>query len=117
MNPGWNNSILFPEITGHPHVGLTDYAVKEKMFVMYLNHGCLPLTSEHALMTKIAGNNPWPKPIAVMGYNNALPAFGGDTFEAETKCTSTHNMGQIASDGFNNFSYFTNTPRISEPLV
>lgn len=67
-------------------------------------------------MTKISGNNPWPKPVAVMGYNHDVVLFGGDVFESETKCTSTHNMGEVASEGFVNFSYFTLTPRITEPL-
>jgi len=55
-------------------------------------NACIPLTSEHSLMDKIAKNNPWENPIGVMGYNDAW-WLGGDLFEAETACSSLHNMG------------------------
>ena len=60
-------------------------------------------------------NNPWPNPIPVMGYNDAW-SVAGDLFEAETDCNSLHNMGQIASDGFNNLAYMSRSPEITKPL-
>ena len=48
----------------------------------------------------------WEKPIAVFGYNDAIDLFGGWLFEAETNCIEEHNMGQVASSGQNNFSFF-----------
>ena len=46
-----------------------------------------------------------------------MPLFGGDTFEAETNCVAAHNLGQIASVGFNNMAYFSKgRHQISKPL-
>jgi len=67
-------------------------------------------------MEKIARNNPWPKPIAVYGYDDTLPIEGGTPFEAETTCVKEHNMGQIASRGLNGLSFWSRKPRINTPL-
>ena len=147
MNPGYEaqsgKAILRPNITKPAHIGLSDYVVKERLFNFYLTEGCLPLTEEHALMERIVKHNPWPKPIAVMGYDQTF-AIGGDLFEAETTCVSgmvktlepcflfrfcvhtfqeTHRnsrafqgMGQIASDGVDNLAYWSRTPTITQPL-
>ena len=58
-------------------------------------------------------NNPWNNPINDV-YNDAW-AVAGDLFIAETDCNHYHNMGQVASDGFN-MAYFSATPNITEPL-
>ena len=101
MNPGYESQtgkkILDPKINHPPATGLVDYIVKERLFNLYLPDGCIPLTHEHALMKKIAENNPWPKPIAVMGYDNTVVFAGGDFFEAETSCVKEVAMGQMAS--------------------
>ena len=91
--------ILRPQITRPPSIGLVDYIVKQRLFNLYLTEGCVPLTDEHVLMKQIAEHNPWPKPLAVMGYDNTVVIGGGDTFEAETLCVSSVGMGQIASAG------------------
>lgn len=67
-------------------------------------------------MEKMVKNNPWPKPIAVFGYDDTLP-IAGDLFEAETNCVKEHNLGQIASNGFSNMAFFSRKPRISTPLI
>ena len=118
LNPGFNNKKIFSrKLEGETNLKLVDYIVKQKLFNMYMFDACIPLTSEHSLMDKIAKNNPWENPIGVMGYNDAWNVFGGDLFEAETDCSSLKNMGQIASGGFNNLSYFSIKPPITEPMV
>ena len=46
--------------------------------------------AKHTLTVSMAVNNPWPKPVTVYGYVNTV-SFAGSIYEAETKCTSTHN--------------------------
>lgn len=54
------------------------------------------------------------RPIPVWGYNDAYPV-AGDIFEAETGCNTEHNMGQIASSGVSDFSYFSRKKPITTP--
>ena len=98
---------LKPALVNEPDVGLTDYIVKNKIFNFFLYEGCVPLTSHHHLMSKIMTDpgTPWKKPVEVYGYNDAVHFFGS-IFEAETNCIAAHNMGQVASSGVNNFSFF-----------
>ena len=112
MNPGWKQlDDLHPldhELVRDPNVGLADYIIKERIFNFFLYTGCVPLTEDHALMTRMMTDPrmSWKKPVEVMGYNDAVALFGGDIFEAETNCIAEHNMGQVASSGINNFSFF-----------
>ena len=62
---------LNPPLIGAPDPGLVDYIVKERLFTLFLNDGCIPFTKEHALMERIATNNPWPEPIRVYGYDDS----------------------------------------------
>ena len=100
MNPGWTQKDdLHPldhVLERDPDVGLTDYIVKNKIFNFFLYLGCVPLTDDHDLMTRMMTDNSmqWKKPVEVMGYNNAVHFFGS-VFEAETNCISAHNMGQV----------------------
>ena len=66
------------------------------------------MSPQHSLFKTITdpSNNPWPNPTPVYGYDDTVPLFGGDLFEAETNCVPAGNLGQIASSGFNNLSYF-----------
>lgn len=118
MNPGYHNSEnpADPPLTEQPHLGLADYMVKEKHFTFYLNDACVPTTDEYVFTLELTGNNPWPRPIPVYGYNDAWPV-AGDIFEAETNCNTNHNMGQIASDGVNNLSYFNRKPAVTTPKL
>lgn len=118
MNPGLDtNHPLHPPLTGSLNPGLIDFVVKDRLFNMFLNWGCIPFTKEHSLMEKIVQNNPWPKPIVVYGYDNTFVVEGGDFFEAETLCVKEHNMGQVASNGLNNMAFFSRKPRIKVPLI
>ena len=56
-----------------------------KLFNLYLVDGCVPFSKEHKIFKQLAENNPWPKPIGVMGYDDTFVVAGG--------------MGQIASTG------------------
>ena len=61
---------------------------------------------QHTLTETLAANNPWPKPVTVCGYDNTV-SFAGSIYEAETKCTSTHNWGQVASDTVGNMAFYS----------
>jgi len=119
MNPGLDvhgPNKINPKLTKRPQIAFTDYVVKEKLFAFFLNYGCDPLTREHRLVEHIQGNNPWPKPITVYGYDDTL-AIAGDLYEAETNCDRGHrNSGHVATQ-VNNLAYFSRKPSISEPLL
>ena len=121
MNPGWRQpDSLHPaqhELVRDPDVGLADFVIKEKIFNFFLYQGCIPLTPEHALMRRMMTDEgtAWKKPVEVYGYNDAVDILGGWFFEAETACIQEHNMGQVASSGQNNFSFFNRKPSIETP--
>jgi len=119
MDPGYswaNKDPLAPVLAHDPNPMLIDLIVKERFFNMYMVEACIPLTDDYALMEEIATSNPWPRPIAVYGYDNTFPFAGGDVFEAETPCIKAHNMGQVASDGSSNLAFFSIPGAIVEPL-
>ena len=103
-------------LTGSIDVGLADFIVKKRLFNFFLNDGCIPFTKEKAFVDKLVTHNPWPRPISVFGYDDTW-GVEGDLFEAETNCNQYHNMGQIASNGFNNLAYFSSAEQLDEPLV
>merc|ERR1719244_1338750 len=121
MNPGWKQpDDLHPvdhELIRDPNVGLADFIVKERLFNFFLYAGCVPATEEHELMRRMMTDEStsWKKPVEVFGYNDAVNLLGGWMFEAETNCIAEHNMGQIASSGVNNFSFFNKKPSIQSP--
>jgi len=121
MNPGWKQpDALHPaqhDLVRDPDVGLADFIIKEKIFNFFLYQGCVPLTIEHNLMKRMMTDvgTSWIKPVEVYGYNDAVNIFGGSFFEAETTCIEEHNMGQVASSGQNNFSFFNKRAAISSP--
>ena len=104
-----------PPLTLQPDLSLADFIVSSRLFNFFLSNGCIPGTEERALLDEIAGANPWPRPIAVWGYDDSWPV-AGDVFEAETTCGAAHNMGQIATVGVNNLAYFSRQPPIAAPL-
>ena len=120
MNPGWrqpdDQHPLQHELVRDPDIGLADFIIKERVFNFFLYMGCVPLTQEHALMTRMMTDPlmSWKKPVEVFGYNDAVHFFGS-IFEAETNCIAEHNMGQVASSGINNFSFFNRRPAIEGP--
>jgi hypothetical protein len=121
MNPGWkaldNLHPVQHELVGDPDVGLADFIIKERIFNFFLWSGCVPSTKQHKLMREMMNDETtsWNKPVEVYGYNNAVVLFGGDLFEAETNCIKEHNMGQIASSGVNNYSFFNKKSSIETP--
>ena len=94
---------LKPPLTGNPALGLVDLIVKRPLFNFFLNLGCVPLTDDHELMKKIALSNPWPRPVAVYGYNDTI-AVEGDLFEAETDCVN--NLWQVNTNGCANLAFY-----------
>ncbi|GMH79467.1 hypothetical protein TrLO_g4052 [Triparma laevis f. longispina] len=123
LNPGYDfdgfTHDLLPPLSSDLDidVNLIDFIVKEKLFLMYLVRNCVPDTREHKLFSRIVTENTWMKPVKVYGYEDSIPLFGGDVFEAETNCVAQHNLGQIATKGVNNLSYFSRkTKQITEPL-
>lgn len=73
MNPGLdvhgpNKTNPLLDRTMEP--GLMDYIVKERLFNFFMFNQCIAGTAEHRLMERIATDNPWPRPIAVMGYDD-----------------------------------------------
>jgi len=120
LNPGydWSGSPLSPPpLTNQPDLSLVDYLIMHQLFTLYLTNGCVPFTDENSLMEMITQSNIWPQPIAVYGYDDTHPLFGGDIFEAETLCVSQHNMGQVASSGVSNMAFYSRSPPITTPLV
>jgi len=115
VQPG-DEDPLEHHLDADPDVGLTDYIVKEKIFNFYLYLGCVALTEEQALMSRMMTDpkTSWKKPVEVFGYNYAVH-FGGTVFEAETNCIPEHNMGQVASSGVNNFSFTNKKQPITSP--
>ena len=117
LNPGYDvhGHPLRPPLTRTPNLKLVDYVVSRRLFALWLNNGCLPLTAEHKLFRRIVADAPWPKPIAVYGYDDTFP-FGGDLFEAETTCVPEHSLGQVASL-VGGLSWWSNAePPVTTPL-
>lgn len=118
MNPGLDvhgHRKVFPPLTKDPNFGLVDFLVKKKLFTFFLYLGCVPYTDDHALMEQLANYPKWNHPLAVMGYDDTIAA-GGDVFEAETDCVKEHNMGQVASDGCSNLSFYSSSRKITTPI-
>ena len=119
MNPGLDvhgPNKIDPPLTKDLNPGLVDYIVKERLFNFFMLNQCIVGTAEHRLMERIVTHNPWPRPIAVLGYDDTW-ALAGDIFEAETNCVREHNMGQVASDGANNLAFYSRKPSPIAPLV
>ena len=62
--------------------------------------------AKHTLTVSMAANKPWPKPVTVYGYDNTV-SLAGSIYEVETKCTSMHNWGQVASDTASNMAFYS----------
>jgi hypothetical protein len=120
MNPGLDvhGHPFDPPLTLLPDLSLADYIVSARLFNFFLAQGCLPGTADHALMERMVQANPWPRPLAVLGYDDTYPLAGGDTFEAETNCVAEHSLGQVATTGVNNLAYFSQrSPPLAQPLL
>ena len=117
MNPGLDvhghPADPSPPLIFLPDLSLADFIVAQRLFNFFLVQGCIPGTEERALFDEMSLNNPWPRPIAVWGYDDTYP-LAGDLFEAETTCGAAHNEGQIATVGVNNLAYFS---RLNQPIT
>ena len=82
---------------------LADWIVNQRLFAMYLPNGCVPFTSDNALLKDVVNASPWSRPVRVYGYNSLDVLFGGDLFEAETNCVDV--LGQVATAGTINLSF------------
>ncbi|MDA8639338.1 hypothetical protein N9L31_00045 [bacterium] len=119
MNPGLDvhgADKTNPPLTKNADLSLTDFIVKERLFNFFLVNGCIAGTPEHAFNEILMRHNPWAEPVTVYGYDDAW-ALAGDLFEAETNCVSEHNLGQSATSGVPNLSYFSSQHKISAPLL
>jgi len=119
-DPGYElqsgKAILHPNITRAPLIEQMDYIVKTRVFSLYLPEGCVPFTEQHRVLKTVVENNPWPKPLAVLGYDRTVVFAGGAFFEDETLCDLKVGMGQVATALVNNLAYFSRQPPISKPL-
>jgi len=119
VNPGYDVHAhpLAPTLAGAPDLSLADYIVSARLFAFWMTDSCIPGTAEHALMeAMVKAPTPWPRPIAVWGYDDSW-AVAGDVFEAETTCVAEHGLGQVATVGVNGLSYFSRAPRVAAPLA
>eukprot|EP00939_MAST-03C_sp_MAST-3C-sp1_P000953 g953.t1 len=105
-----------PLVPGSADLFLTDFIVKNRIFTFFLNNGCIPFTSEHALVESMVNSGLWTTPITVFGYDDTY-AIAGDLFEAETDCVKEHAMGQVASNGCNNLAFFQSRDNDNEPVA
>ncbi|NLH48297.1 MAG: hypothetical protein GX444_06805 [Myxococcales bacterium] len=110
INPGYDENdprVWDPALTGDLDASLVDYVFSARLFVTFLINGCIKSTPENELLEEIAGKNPWPSLIGVYGYASYWKVFGGFLFESQTRCVESRNLGQIATAGVNNLSFFS----------
>jgi hypothetical protein len=102
MNPGWDvhrptTPPTRPALTQSLNPGLIDYIVKERLFNFFMLNQCIPGTAEHSLMERIVTHNPWPRPIAVLGYDDtwaiAVRTIGSIRRFARTPCPACPHLG------------------------
>jgi len=123
MDPGYDYSHKSPRVTKQPNLRLADYIVKQRLFNFFLLDGCIPMTQEHALMEEMVQHHhpnttQWLQPIAIYGYDDyTVPGIPGSIFEAETTCVKEHNLGQVATAGVPNLSFWSRKPPITTPVV
>ena len=81
MNPGYqvyNGTVLHPPLNSDPDPNLVDFIFSRRLFTMYLPNQCNPaFPRQHGIMTTIASENDWPKPVPVYGYDDTDPVLGG----------------------------------------
>jgi len=111
INPGYDvhDHPFHPQPNPHKiyDFHFIDYAIQNKMFIIFLLNGCIPYTLDYKIYSDIFKNNPWDSPIKIYGYDDTW-AILGDIFEAETICNKEHNLGQIATTSFKNAAFHSN---------
>jgi hypothetical protein len=109
LNPGYNvtpSDNSNPDITRNMSAALVDFVFSQKLFVVFLVNGCIKSTPENEILHAIVNAGHWPTPLGVYGYNNSWMVMGGYTYEAQTKCLDSRNMGAIPSET-GNLSFFS----------
>lgn len=109
LDPGYDQTTsnhADPPLTHDMSPALVDYVFSRKLFVVFLNSGCVQPNPENTLLSAIVNSGQWPTPLGVYGYNDSWFVFGGYLYEAETLCLQSRNMGHIASTA-NNLSFFS----------
>ncbi len=109
LNPGYEQPAPDPSnppITADMQPSLVDFVFSQKLFVVYLNNGCVDGNPENEVLSSIVNSGQWATPLGVYGYNGSWNVEGGDLYEAQTRCLDSRNMGAIASET-GNLSYFS----------
>jgi hypothetical protein len=109
LNPGYDDhpaDPAHPALTRDMRPALVDFVFSQKLFVVFLNNGCIDGNPEKEVLSSIVNAGHWPTPLGVYGYNNSWNVAGGDLYEAQTKCLDSRNMGAIASET-GNLAFFS----------
>lgn len=109
LNPGYEinaSDPANPALTRDMAAALVDFVFSKRLFVVFLNNGCVPSSPEHQVLSDLVNASPWPKPVGVYGYNNSWMLMGGYVYEAQTKCLESRNMGAIPTET-SNLSFFS----------
>ncbi|HMV69623.1 MAG TPA: hypothetical protein PKA64_22465 [Myxococcota bacterium] len=115
LNPGYDTSGAdndHPPITRDMPATLVDLVFSERLFVVFLIHGCVEGEPERDLLSSLVNAGVWPTPVEVYGYNNSWNV-GGYLYEAQTRCLASRNMGAIASETYNLSFFSTRRPPIT----
>jgi len=116
LDPGYDQTSMdhsSPPLTGSMNAELVDYVFSQKLFVVFLNNGCIDGNPENAVLSSIVNAGHWATPLGVWGYNDSWNVAGGDLYEAQTLCLDSRNMGEIASNTGNLSFFSTRTPPIT----
>ena len=84
---------------------LVDLIFAKKLFVTYMDGMCLRVTVTGVLLKELIDSAPWPRPIAVYGYNHQFQVAGAYVFEASTLCNK--NTGSLPSDNATNLAFWS----------
>ena len=83
----------------------------KKIFPIFLWGGCIPGTEDNKALNKVTTDNPWERPLRVLGYNDAWDVMGA-LFEAGTNCGAAHNMGMVTGKP-QNMAFWSQSPPIA----
>jgi hypothetical protein len=117
LNPGYDrfaSDLSNPGLTEDMPVALIDLVFSRTLFVTFLINGCIDDHPEEALLTRIVNESGWPTPVGVFGYNDSW-LIGGYTYEAQTRCLPSANMGAIPTRTTNLSFFDTRRAPIVEP--
>ena len=99
LNPGYEQPAPDPSnppMTADMQPSLVDFVFSQKLFVVYLNNGCVDGNPENEVLSSIVNSGQWATPLGVYGYNGSWNVEGGDLYEAQTAAWIPQ-LGAIAS--------------------